>query len=339
MSTTSAAAVAALSQRIDDALDPLVARDRPFVLLDFPDHDNIGDSAIYAGEHRYFARRGLKPGLVTPGDTGAWDEIDRLTTGGDIYLHGGGNFGDLWPWFHDFREEVLRRFPDRRIVQLPQTLHFQSPARLEETARLIAAHGDFILLVRDQRSLQLAQRSFACDVRLCPDMAFQIGPVARPAPPRHALLLHLRADQEASAAHDASAYEGRAGVIRADWPREPEGWAEQVDRAGRLGRLPARLLQGRTAARNLRYAARAEARLRRGFELLGSARYVITDRLHGHIMSVLLGLPHCVLDNSYGKTSSFMEAWTADAPGVYTARTVDEAVEVLRGAGLELPAA
>ena len=53
-------------------------------------------------------------------------------------------------------------------------------------------------------------------------------------------------------------------------------------------------------------------RFHRGLEILGRGRGVVTDRLHGHILSSLMGIPHVALDNSYGKLSAFMDTWQMD---------------------------
>jgi pyruvyl transferase EpsO len=53
----------------------------------------------------------------------------------------------------------------------------------------------------------------------------------------------------------------------------------------------------------------ATLRLRRGIRLLTQGRRVVTDRLHAHILCVLLDMPHAIIDNSYGKLSSFVETW------------------------------
>jgi pyruvyl transferase EpsO len=51
-------------------------------------------------------------------------------------------------------------------------------------------------------------------------------------------------------------------------------------------------------------------RVRRGMRLLGTGARVVTDRLHAHILCLLLGIPHTTLDNSYGKLSTFIGTWT-----------------------------
>jgi pyruvyl transferase EpsO len=84
------------------------------------------------------------------------------------------------------------------------------------------------------------------------------------------------------------------------------------------------------------YGAAARARVLRGCGLLSSGRVVITDRLHAHILSLLLGIPHAVLDNSYGKLGRFLEAWTGTAATVHRAASTgdaeDWAAEAVSGA-------
>ncbi|OZA07208.1 MAG: hypothetical protein B7X97_09700, partial [Methylotenera sp. 17-45-7] len=45
-------------------------------------------------------------------------------------------------------------------------------------------------------------------------------------------------------------------------------------------------------------------------DLLQEAQVVITDRLHVHILSILIGKPHVIVDNNYGKLKHFYETWT-----------------------------
>jgi hypothetical protein len=60
----------------------------------------------------------------------------------------------------------------------------------------------------------------------------------------------------------------------------------------------------------------ARNRVERGLRQLSSARHVTTDRLHAHILSTLLNVPHTVRDNSYGKINRFMSAWDTRWDGV-----------------------
>jgi pyruvyl transferase EpsO len=52
---------------------------------------------------------------------------------------------------------------------------------------------------------------------------------------------------------------------------------------------------------------------------------VITDRLHAHLLALLLDIPHAALDNSYGKLGRFLDAWTGEAAALHRAPTMADA--------------
>ena len=294
----------------------------PFALLDFPDHANVGDSAIWLGTTAYFrAHRGRAPRYVSSTDSFSETALRAAVPEGPIFVHGGGNFGDLWPRHQEFREHLLERFPDREIIQLPQSIHFDDPGRGAGAARAIARHGNFRLFVRDRASYDFAAAHFDCRVALCPDMALFIGALERGSPEADVFYL-LRTDKERAVgeATGPTGYTSRAG----DW------LVERPHSVGirKLLRVLRTLGEGRWNRRALRaasYDAAARARVLRGCGLLSSGRAVITDRLHAHLLCLLLGIPHAVLDNSYGKLGRFLDAWTGGAPGVHRAASIEEA--------------
>lgn len=329
--------ITSLRETINSVLSDLIAESDCFALLDFPNYDNVGDSAIFLGEMEYLHRRSLLPSYIATTNNCNWGRMDKAIGSGPILLQGGGNFGDLWPWFQEFREDVLTRYPGRRVVQFPQTISYSSQENIERTARIIERHGAFTLLVRDQSSFELATKFFQCDVRLCPDMAFQIDH-RNHCSTRHELLLHLRTDQEAACHYDTDRLTDHPQVIRQDWPEESSSFAMRTN----VMNLPSIAYAfgggGIDRARVEKYRARAHARFVRGVRLLEQSRCVITDRLHGHIMCTLLDIPHCVLDNSYGKTSSFMEAWKTTTDRAHIAPSIDDAIDILvERNGLSLP--
>lgn len=57
---------------------------------------------------------------------------------------------------------------------------------------------------------------------------------------------------------------------------------------------------------------------------------MITDRLHGHILCLLLGLPHVLLDNTYGKLKDFYDTWTKGCALAIWANSPGEALERAR---------
>lgn len=316
-----------LIDTIDLVLDPELSGVQSLALVDFPDHSNVGDSAIYLGEIAWLERNGIVPGYVASLDDFSQSDLRTAVPDGPIIIHGGGNLGDIWPHHQRFRESLLKAFPDRRIVQFPQTIHFDDAGAQARMAEAIAAHGNFLLLVRDRRSLELAKNAFACEVRLCPDMALALGSLARPADASHDLMLLLRTDIErvTSQPYPSSSVD----TFVSDWLDEPACRSKRTrwGSAVRAALVAPSSTFNRNGRRERLYRALVQQRVARGLRLLASGRAVITDRLHGHILSLLLGIPHIVLDNRYGKLESFIKTWTAPSCLVERADGLQQALE------------
>lgn len=323
-----------LRQIAENTLASVVPQFDRFALLDFPDHSNVGDSAIWLGETSYFRKIHHKhPNLVTSIIRHPMEETIRNLPDGLIFLHGGGNFGDVYPTHHEWREEFLRRTKGRPIIQLPQSIYFKDEQRIDETARVIAEHGNFTLLVRDHPSLKLAQERFDCRVELCPDMAFMLGPLERPNPATVDVFCLMRTDDEQSGYESLDVVrDGGLSIDVKDWLTENKAEIERLRSPGKLARLKAAKWGALPSSnyRNFGFHLMATNRLQRGLGMLSSGRWVLTDRLHAHILSLLLGLPHVALDNSYGKLSSFMHAWTSNVENVFTANNVVSAASIIK---------
>lgn len=304
--------------------------DSPYALLDFPNHSNVGDSAIWAGEVAYLRRYWKRePSYVCEHDVD-WKALADAVAHGPILLHGGGNFGDVWPTYQQFRETVLDHFPNHTIVQLPQSVQFDDPASLRRAAKVIARHKCFVLLVRDQASYELASAQFDCTVRLCPDMAFCLGPMARPAPPMRSLVILLRSDREAASSAEPGGVEPPVDALIQDWIQEPDDTLRRARMRYRLGALASlNPRQLAPMARRVRYYEQLTTlRIRRGVRLLSQGRQIISDRLHAHILGTLLGIPQIMLDNNYGKISRFMSTWQSDWVPVQRASDLASAVSL-----------
>jgi len=307
-----------LQNSIHDCLNEFMLGE-PFALVDFPNYRNVGDSAIWLGEIAYFKSRfGQAPAYVSEISDFSADALEKAAPTGPIFIHGGGNFGDVWVRHQEFREEILKRWPDRLIIQLPQSIHYSSSARADETAKIIEKNKNFVLLVRDEESKLFADTRFNCDVRLCSDMALCIGALS-PAAPTYPILAMLRTDKEKAGSYDLAPY-----------PDMPvEDWLNESKIAMRVVKLLARarsIGKNGSDAKLEKFNAAAGARLARGVKQLSRGRAIVTDRLHVHIVSLLLGIPHAAMDNSYGKIGRFMAAFSGGTTLSYRAGSLDDAV-------------
>lgn len=280
-----------------------------YAILDFPDYSNVGDSAIFLGELSLLGTvHGSRPTYVCSMRSYV-DDIDTRVSDGPLYLQGGGNFGDLWPRHQEFREHILQRYPDRKIIQLPQSIHFSTPEALDQCASAIEKHPDFTLLVRDEESYVLAQTKFNCQVLMCPDSAFALGALNTTRNSIHPVLCMLRTDSESDLTPEQREEIAANGPIE-DWVDDKPKMKSKLDR------LIEKMVIKTPATRNaLRpslcriYEGWARERMDRGVAQLSTAQFVITDRLHVHILCTLLGMPHIVFDNNYGKISRHINTW------------------------------
>jgi pyruvyl transferase EpsO len=304
-------------------LAPLVEGVDRWALLGYPDHANVGDSAIWIGELRLLRRiLGRSPSYVCDSGSYSRDALARSLPRGPILISGGGNFGDLWTAEQELRERALRDFPDRPIVQLPQSMQFTSAARLDRARAVVDAHPSLTLLARDSRSLDAMRCAFRARSLLCPDAAFGLGVLDRTTPASREIVWQSREDLEAL----EPPYRGSV-LEPGDWLAEHPTAAQ---RAARLAlRASARLAGGFGPAAAFVPAlcgTAARQRVSRGCAWLCAGRLVVTNRLHGHILCLLLGIPHFISDNRYGKLRAFFDDWTRESPLVTWCDSEEEAV-------------
>jgi pyruvyl transferase EpsO len=309
-----AGTMAALSQRLD-AIVALLPAHRRIVYLDIPDHGNVGDRLIHAGAEAFFARHRVQVGYrCTVYDFNAGYMARALGADTMIVLHGGGNFGTLWPRHQDFREHILRSYPSHRVVVLPQSVHFDRSETAAASAAAFRAHANLTICVRDLAS-EAAARNFCDHVLLMPDMAHALWGRFQPGPPtRPETLVIARTDHEAAqGAAVLATIEGR----HTDWPsflgagdqrtvRLLRSLHRRIRRSAAAAFLPAPLSAG---------TLEGGLMIRRAVDLLAAHPMLVTDRLHGIILAALLGRPVRYLDNSYGKLSGYVESWL---PGLDT---------------------
>lgn len=311
--TSHADLLTSLREGLEAALEPLIPADEPYALLDFPHSPNVGDSAIWIGTLDYLHRRKMPaPRYTSSNLTFSPEHLRRRLPEGTILLSGGGNFGDLYETHQSMRELVVTEFPKHRIVQLPQSIHFTSGRALDRARRAFNAHSNVTILTRDERSHEISRESFEAPGGMCTDMAFCIKPLKRLKRVCDDVIWLSRRDKESAG---SPIRELPSRVRRVEWLQD------DPTPTLRLNMFLARQLRYRPIFRagfqgllSSTYEQVARERLLRGFRILSAGSSVITDRLHGHIMCMLMGIPHFLLDNSYGKVRGFYDAWTYSTP-------------------------
>jgi len=306
-----------LNAKIEELLTPyIVNKSEKICIIDAPWYPNVGDSAILLGELSFLKRKFPSAKLSFYDSRNYSSSADSFIEEATILLiHGGGNFGDIWPEHHDLRMRILERFPHKPIMQLPQSIYFSDDANLRATAAEIKKQSSFTLFVRDLKSLELARRAFECEVVLAPDMAFAMPSITRKSSTVEYFCL-LRTDKEVAIDHRVV-----TNILRAsnksfevrDWVTDSRHFAARLDiKLNSLTRrYPAVTAPFCSVAMRLRQH-NATQRLLYGIELLSKGSIVVTDRLHAHVLCCLLDIPHFVFDSLGGKISAFHATWTPD---------------------------
>lgn len=320
-----------LGREFIDALASLPFQSRRCALLDFPNHNNVGDNAIWAGERVGLRQAGFHVEYVS--DIYSYRAAalrSRLKPGDPVFLHGGGNLGTLWPAHQEFRESILHDLRDYPVIQMPQSVYFEDRLRLNAYCRIVAEHPDARVWVRDASSAETLG-SLGSRIRVMPDAAFALGLLPRPCDPSVDVFCLLREDHEAR--FDPFEFQG---VEIGDWllgePGRP--WMRSVHRATvRLRTSLNRLVAASDLTVELTDQWRASVfdelccmRIQRGLRTIARARVVITDRLHAHILCMLVGIPHVCLDNVYGKIAKYHQSFTSKSLTTVLASTPVEAI-------------
>ena len=332
------ALIASLGAEIDRVLATLIPRGTRVALINFPNHRNAGDPALWLGEETCLRRIGGRVIYRCSWASYRREDLARVLRADDvIFLHAGGNFGDLY--LHNqasTRLRVLEDFPRHRTIQLPQSIWFHDIRNVDRLKSACEAHTDFTLMVREGQSQRLAQDHFRVPIVACPDMAFALGALARERSACTDVLWLARGDVESSRYKPPDT---ESGVEVTDWlgvsAHEPtmSAWERWIARLN--GRLHERAVRGDDSRASRRILAStfspvAHHWVRRGCWILSRGRVVVTDRLHGHILSMLMGIPHVVLDNAYGKNRAMFETWTQGCSTAHWANDAGEALALAR---------
>ncbi|HSS96200.1 MAG TPA: polysaccharide pyruvyl transferase family protein [Terriglobales bacterium] len=287
---------------------------RRCIYVDYPLHANIGDLLINLGSEQFFADQKLH----------IWKRYNQYDFPAQIkgireddvfLLHGGGNLGDLWEPYQSFRESILQRYPNNRIIFLPQTVHFQSREREKESMRKMSAHRNLHVFVRDYVSLKRLQAAGLECVSMAPDMAHAlIGVLKSTSEPEANSELHLiRADKEGSQPPVEFHADGSPIV---DWERGTIAPARRLAHpyvlkvVKGIGRYMRPL-----DAHSIWYRHR-DGMIIDGVKLLSRHETIVTNRLHAILLGLLLGRKVRAWDNSYGKLSAYYDAWLSDVSGL-----------------------
>ncbi len=284
-------------------------------LLDVPDYANPGDSAIFLGLLNFLSSKGIK---VTNAFSRGTLSHSAIKNSSCIAFMGGGAFGGLSPESDEVRMFVLETMnPDSTVIQCPQSVHFTSERHKVIIAEAFGAVKNLRLAARDKSSLEILA-SIGLTAELVPDSSHFLNFETKRNQDFEKVTFLVRQDKESTSFH--------ADSIDNKWNSDSVNLklARGIRLFGRYSESLAKALNPSLPA----WERIAEMRLSRAKNLIYDSSVIVTNRLHGLLISMMAGKSVVFFDNSNGKVSAYRDTWMHDTPGVYRARDLDEATEI-----------
>lgn len=254
-------------------------RDDAVFLLGTPFHCNLGDHAIALAELEFFARLGYYvveiPSQLVDKYLDTWkDLIGRKR----IYVHGGGFVGSLWPEEEEMMERIIESFPQNEIVILPQTVYFDNvDARVTHLNELLGKHGNVVLCARESYSYRFAcQHLHRAKVILVPDMVLSANWFDHAPAAKNNVVFCMRRDLEKTISE--ATVEKLQALVSRYYPN-------------------AKVMFTDTVGKDMIYPHMRKRKLKKKLAVFASAKLVITDRLHGMVLSAMTNTPTLVFSN------------------------------------------
>lgn len=249
------------------------------LLLGTPLHGNLGDQAITLAEMEFFRNCGYRvaeiPSQLVVRHLEKWK---ASISGRRLYVHGGGFIGSLWPEEEKMLETVIENFPESEIVILPQTVYFDKvDDRVTCLNELLGKHGRVTLCARENYSFEFAvQYLNNAKVLLVPDMVLSADWRNGRVQSRETALFCMRSDLEKTVSQDT--VDMLESLVKTHFPS-------------------AKIVYTDTTVDKMVYPAERKKALKRKLAEFASAQVVVTDRLHGMVLSAMTDTPTLVFSN------------------------------------------
>jgi exopolysaccharide biosynthesis predicted pyruvyltransferase EpsI len=272
-----------------------------YVLTTPESHSNIGDQAQVVAIYRWLHKNYPKSRILELDKDICFNETlllkykKYIADKDVIFIHSGGNLGNLYMWSEIGRRNIIQHFPNNKIIQLPQTVSFTQDevghVELRNAQRIYMSHKNLILLGRDLRSAELLKQYFPniCSFAI-PDFVLSLEGAYKvnTSPRKNEILLVLRNDKESI--FEASQ---RAELVKRLKPYNCSFYDTTLDHP---------------ITKNNR-----EQEIMDLLNYFNSFEAIVTDRYHGLIFSTMLHKPTIVLPTCDHKLTSAFD-WFEGIP-------------------------
>lgn len=229
-----------------------------------------------------------------------------------IMIQGGGYIGDLWTGCEEDLRSIIASFPKNKIVALPNTAYYSDTPLgkrfLEEDREFYKKHTNALIFLRDRRSYGLM-----CDIagaERCfykPDMALMLKPDYKVE--RQDILICAR--------HDHEKVQSSETFERIKQTLEKKGYSVKYTDTVKEVR------------KNFKYSQRIRDKyFEETLKEFAGAKLIITDRLHGMVLSAVTKTP-CIATDNISKKVSGVHEWIKHLDYIRVAASEDIGINVI----------
>lgn len=258
-----------------------------------PEYGNLGDHAIAIAEIEILKSIYPDAEVIDVPDHDFWKYYlglkYRLKKRDVICMIGGGNMGNLYPETEYIRRKLISGIKKNKIILFPQTIDFTDDSygqrMRSKMIRLYNKNTRLWLCAREKKSYDIMKEMFPqCHVKLCPDVVLSLQYDKRVAMDNKKVIVCFRNDKEKALSETVVAKLKKR--IKKDGYSIVECDTQKSYQIGSQNR---------------------EEEVGKVLEEFSSARFVVTDRLHGMIFSQICGVPCLAFDNMNKKISGVSE--------------------------------
>ena len=257
---------------------------KKIIIMGIPHHGNIGDNAIAIAEEelikKFFPQYELCMMQEKYLDI-CVKKVRKIIKDQDIImLHGGGNIGDTYERPEKGRREVIKTFPNNKIIIFPQTAYFsdtiEGQKQLEKSKEIYNNHKNLIIFAREEKSYEFMKKNFYnCKIYLTPDMVMTLNKSIDL--DRKGALLLFRTDKEKTLENES--IEKIKEIVKTKFEKYTISDMNLGSGIVNIG------------------GKKREKILDNKFKQFQTSQIVITDRLHGMIFAAITETPCVVFGN------------------------------------------
>ncbi|MFF2910884.1 polysaccharide pyruvyl transferase family protein [Paenibacillus sp. NPDC057934] len=286
-----------------------IKNNEKIIYLLSPEHGNMGDQAIAIAIRKYLQEKFIDKVILEFSYTEyilIKDNLKTILNDKDlIFLHGGGNLGNLYINEENLRRDVIKKFPKNKIIIMPQSISFtqdnNGQNELEVTKKIYSEHNNLNIVCRENKSFKTAQEIFPNNqLLLAPDSVMYLEDYYKQTLSRDGILLALRSDKEKVLDDNlVTNIKNAIDVLNENIVYRDTIINKRVNKENRIFEFNKML------------------------DSFASSKLVITDRFHGVIFSVITKTP-CIVFKSLDHKISEGIKWFANKEYIYYAEAKNE---------------